>query len=465
MNQRFRTRVGFAGFLRGAVLGLIACAGGGALLNVAYAQDGTGEQQTLTADALEARQAALLQVMLENPADLDTAFDYAAIAAQNGDFEAAISTYERMLIYAPGLARVQLELGVLYYRLGSFETARNYFFSALSAPNVPPEVQQRVETYLAAIDQQDRRAQFRATVVAGARYQTNANAAPGSRRVDLNGGTFILDETSTGRADYNGFLAGNAYASYDLGAQGDLLEADLIFYGARYADISRLDTGLAEFTVGPSLNMKRFRFDNGRLGIYGIFSGIRLNHANYSGALGAGTRLAYAFDPLTLFDGKLEYRRRWYNDTAEYPTVSDRNGYQIKTAITVTRQLSGSFTARTLLLADFEETEKAWTQSWEVGVGFGGTYQFASPIEALPNRWSIDVEAGYIYRSYDGPDPLIDPTESQTDNEGWMRAVLAVPLRNDVTLGLTGELRRQQSNYDLATYNNASAMVTIAKSF
>ncbi|MTH97649.1 tetratricopeptide repeat protein [Roseibium sp. RKSG952] len=427
-------------------------------------EDGT-PSANLSAEALEARQLALLNAMLLNPADLDVAFDYATIAAQNGDFEAAIGTYERMLIFAPGLPRIQLELGVLYYRLGAFDVARSYFEAALSAPNVPPEVEARVATYLAAIDQQDRTTEFSATVVAGARYQTNANAAPGSRRVDLNGGTFILDETATGRADYNGFIAANIHAAYDLGAQGDLLEADLIVYAARYADLVRLDTGLAELTFGPSFNLKRIGLDNGRLGVYGILSGIRLDHANYNGTVGVGSRLAYAFGPFTFFDGKLEYRQRWYNDTAAYPTVSDRNGYQLETLLTLTRQVSGSFTARTLLLGDFEETVRQFTQSWELGIGVGGTYQFPSPIKRIADDWSIDLEAGYIYREYQGPDPLIDPTQSQRDNEGWIRGVLAVPVRSDVLIGLTGEFRRQQSNYDVSTYNNTSAMLSVAKSF
>ncbi|WP_417672038.1 tetratricopeptide repeat protein [Roseibium sp.] len=415
--------------------------------------------------ATEARQQQLLALMLQAPDDLDIAFEYATVATQNGDYEAAIGTFERMLIYAPGLARVQLELGVLYYRLGSFEAAQNYFESALQAPNVPPEVEKRVQTFLTAIEEKEDPSEFRATVITGARYQTNANAAPGGRRVSLNGGTFVLDETSTGQADLNAFVAGTLHGGYDLGTQGDLLEVDLVFYGSRYRDVVRLDTGLAELTFGPSINLKRFNFDNGRVGLYGIFSGVRLNHANYSGALGVGSRLGYQITPEMALNGKLEFRRRWYNDTAEYSSVSDRNGSQIKAALTLVRQFSGAFSGRLLLLADYEETKVDWNQSWEVGVGIGGTYRFASPIAALPYRWSLDVEAGYIRREYEGPDPIVSATSNQRDNEGWLRTTLTVPLTQDVALGLTGELRRQQSNYDLSDYSNASAMLSVMKVF
>lgn len=420
---------------------------------------------TQSPEVLAARQAALLQVMLASPDNLDAAFEYAMVSSLLGDYEAAIATLERMLIYAPGLPRVQLELGVLYFRLGSTETARFYFQETLNAPNVPPEVETRVQLYLATIRQQEDPTSFRAAVVTGVRYQTNANAAPGSRRVDLNGGTFLLDDTATGTADTNAFLAGRLKASYDLGTQGDLIETEFVFYGARYADIVRLDTALAELTLGPSFNLARFDLDDTRLGLYALAAGIRLNHANYNGALGVGARLVSEVTPTVLVDTKVEWRRRWYNDTAEFPTVSSRKGSYLRLAATISRKVSPAVTMRALILADFEETKEAWTQSWEAGGGVGATVRFASPIEQLRQPWSLDLEAGFIYRAYEGPDPFVDPVEAQEDREGWVRTGLSVPFRKDLALGVTGEFRRQFSNYDLATYSNASALLSLTKTF
>ncbi|WP_422019032.1 tetratricopeptide repeat protein [Roseibium sp.] len=433
---------------------------------VAEAQEADiSSQPEMSADALLARQTVLLAKMLERPADLDIAFEYATVSVMVGDYEAAISTFERMLIFAPNLPRVKLELGVLYYRLGSFETARYYFQSTLETPNVPDEVRQRVETYLSAIASKQQPTQFRADVIIGARYQSNANAAPGGRRVTLNGRDFILDDTATGQADINAFVAGRAYGSYDLGTQGDLIETDVVFYAARFADQVRLDTGLAEITLGPSFNMARFNFDDVQLGIYGVASGVRLNHANYNGALGVGTRLVARPDIQTEINAKLEWRQRWFNDTSEYPTVSDRNGYFVQFASKISRQLTKGLQMRVLALADFEETRIKSQQSWEAGGGVGATYQFASPVKQLPHLWSIDLEAGYIYRAYDEPDPLVNAAVKQRDHEGWLRAALNVPLKYNVSAGLVGEVRRQNSNYDLSSYSNVSAMFSLRKAF
>ena len=74
--------------------------------------------------------------VLRDPADLDASFNHAELAIQIGDFEAAISSLERMLLYNPELPRVRLELGVLYFRLGSYAIARTYLTSAVRGAEV-----------------------------------------------------------------------------------------------------------------------------------------------------------------------------------------------------------------------------------------------------------------------------------------------------------------------------------------
>ena len=108
--------------------------GAGLLLGApALAQTPAGSSQSL-----QQQYDAAFAAMLADPANLDKTFAYAALAAQVDDLEGAISALERMLLIDPNLPRVQLELGVLYYRLGSYGAARSYLQSALQAQNMPP---------------------------------------------------------------------------------------------------------------------------------------------------------------------------------------------------------------------------------------------------------------------------------------------------------------------------------------
>ena len=116
----------------------------------AIAGDTTVQVQRLGPPDVEARREALLKQMLARPNDLDLAFEYATLSSQVGDYEGAVSTLERMLIYAPNTPRLQLELGILYYKLGAYDVARAYFAQALANPSVPPSVAAQVRLYLSA---------------------------------------------------------------------------------------------------------------------------------------------------------------------------------------------------------------------------------------------------------------------------------------------------------------------------
>jgi tetratricopeptide (TPR) repeat protein len=80
----------------------------------APAQDLSGTEHS----RLESQKSALFQQMLRNPANLDATFAYADVAARLGDYEAAVSALDRMLLFNPNLPRVQLEIGALYFRMG-----------------------------------------------------------------------------------------------------------------------------------------------------------------------------------------------------------------------------------------------------------------------------------------------------------------------------------------------------------
>lgn len=446
-----------------ALSGLLAA---GMMLSAAVAT-GAAQAQQPASQTLAARQQQLLQATLADPQNLDIAFEYAMVSARLGDHEAAIGTLERMLVYAPGLPRVQLELGVLYMRLGARDMARNYFESAISGPNVPPEVSGKVQHFLAAIEEQEAPAKMSGVVIAGVRGQTNANAAPENRIVNLNGRDFTLDDAGTGKGDFNAFLSGNVHFSYDLASQGDRLEADLIFYGARYGDISRLDTEMAEITFGPSFNLGRFGIDDARLGLYGIANGIRLDGANYAGGFGAGSRFAMSLNERAGVSARAEVRQSWYNDTAKQPNLSARAGYALRVSAGYQYRLTGAFTARVTLLGDVVTANKAYKSNTDGGFSIGGNYRFAAPFKLSATPWALDMEAGYLHRAYNEPDTLVNSSKAQRDNEGWVRTSLVMPFGSEgkTALNLTGELRRQQSNYDLNDYTNASGMISVMRRF
>ena len=90
------------------------------------------------------------QATLEKPSDPETLARYADLAVKVGDIEGAISALERLLLIDANQPEVKLELGVLYYRLGSKEAALTYLEGARAAPQASAQVRDRAEEFLKA---------------------------------------------------------------------------------------------------------------------------------------------------------------------------------------------------------------------------------------------------------------------------------------------------------------------------
>jgi tetratricopeptide (TPR) repeat protein len=417
--------------------------------------------------SLEAERQRLFAEMMRDPSNLDLAFRYASLSSQAGDLEGAVATLERMLIFAPGLPRLQLELGVLYYRLGAYDTASTYFSGALAAPDVPDEVRRRVESYQTAIAERNRTDSFTGFVAAGVRYQTNANAAPENRliRTTLLADPLLLDEGSLGQDDVNGYVSSTIHYSHDLAAQGDKLEANLQTYGALYADQHEINTAFAELTAGPTFNLERFSMENTTLGLYGILGGLVLEKDPYLVSGGAGAALAHDFGLLTRATLGAEYRREAFQDSDLRPTASDRTGDRYRLFGGVQHQLNSRLTLFAGLNGERRDADSDFLSYYEGGVSAGARLSFRSPFASQEAPWVFGLTGGYIKRDYDDPDRLFSFTEEERDDESFVEGSLTVPVAADWAVQTTVGYRNISSNYDLRNYDNVSTSLGIVWRF
>ena len=414
-------------------------------------------------EALQARRQGLFEQMLARPDDLDAAFEYAALSVQVGDLEAAVATLERMLIFAPGLPRLQLELGVLYFRLAAYETARSYFEAAVAEPDVPPEVREKVETYLAGIDQAGVTTRFTGQARVGIRYQTNANRAPNAGIITLNDLPFDLADG--GSPDGNVYGLGIFHVSHDLESQGDTLEVDLLTYGSKQFHLDELDVGLVELTIGPAFDMRRFGFENAAVGVYGIGSGIYLDSDFYSAAGGAGVRFLWQPQPGFSLVHALEYRYRTYYDSESSPTAELREGSEIRAVTSGRYILTPTITLAANAYLQYSDAQRDYLENTEIGAAFSPSFAFDAPFGDGWGDWIISPGAGFVYRHYAGPDPAIDAEETEHDWELFVGAELTVPLKDNWAVLAETEYRSYDSNYPTRDFDNFSVSLSLLKSF
>jgi tetratricopeptide (TPR) repeat protein len=432
----------------------------------AHATDSSSTAQPLSGDQLDARRQAILKQMMANPGDLDLAFQYAELSAQSGDYEGAISTLERMLIYAPNTPRLQLELGILYYKIGSYDVAQSYFATVLANPNVPPSIASQVRVYIQQVAVEAEPPPFSGTLYTGIRWESDANSAPANQSVTLNGIDFTLDDTAIAAPDWSALSVGTLHYSYDLKNQGDRLEFDVLGYNASYFNLTDINLTFAEATLGPSFNMKRWGMDKSRLFLYGIGDETLLGNAQYFEAGGAGARILSFAAERSILDVRLETRFREFNNTEIRPTSTLRDGEQTR--------LGGSYSyliapGLILIVEGYDQRENAdagFYANWELGGSVGIAWTFANPIRAEARfPWTLQAGAGGLNRTYDDPDPTINPNEREVDNTFWSRVALVLPIAETWALIPQVEIRDQQSNYETAEFDDFSATLGLQKRF
>jgi Flp pilus assembly protein TadD len=108
-----------------------------------------GAKQSDSKEAsLRAAYDAAFKATMEKPSEPAVLLKFAELAVELGDLEGAISVLERLLLIDGDQPEVKLELGVLYYRLGSVEVARTYLEAARDSDSATNDIRQRATTFL-----------------------------------------------------------------------------------------------------------------------------------------------------------------------------------------------------------------------------------------------------------------------------------------------------------------------------
>lgn len=448
--------------------GLVVC-GGEALAD----ESGTGNVPARIEHGSPAQNAArrkiLFAKMLADPANLAVAFEYASLSAQAGDMEGAISTLQRMLIFGPNEPRLQLELGVLYYRLGSYEVARNYLNGALESPDVASSVKTRVESYLTEIGDRTATERFNGTITLGTRYQSNANGGARGETINLGWFDFPLIDEARAHSDVDVFLSSNVVYSRDLASQGDRFDVQLLTYGAIYGKNHEINTGWAELSFGPVFSLDRFDFEHTDLGIYGILGGVTRSGDPYRLSGGVGVTLDKAFTRETRGRLQVEYRYLDYHDSDLRPNASDRSGNDIRIVGSLSHQITDRFTVFASLEGERQYAEQDYESNRQIGVTAGASYLLDPPVGSGSEPWTAGLSVGAIDWRYDAPDPITDmfaaAGDNRHDSETFVQGSLNVPLRGSWSVQTALGYRNVKSNSEINAFDDIGLSLGLMKRF
>lgn len=394
---------------------------------------------------------ALFQGILNQPANLNNALLYAASAPAN-DVESAISTYEQLLFYNPSLSRIRFELGVLYYRLGSYEMARSYFASALQMSDVTPELKTKTEELIAIIDKKLQPDQFTGFAQTGLRYQTNAAAGPGPQGVLASGRTF--NPQFFAHPDWNWFGAFGLNYVHDFENQrGDTFEASFLGYDAQQFTLHQFDLGLLEVRAGPRFGVTPVSQGNISVKPYLLTSGALLADAAYFGGAGGGLTAHGEIGTLAL-DPYVEVEQQSFRNSTFYPLASGFSGTLSTYALQASAPIYAGLGLQSRIAFAHDNTHFNPDSYNSYAADIWLPWNFSFPGDG--RTWTLTPTAGFTYWQYAAPDPNIAPTITPHTQEWRVGLGLDVPIWKLLMFGTLVQYRADRSNISVFSMHDLS---------
>lgn len=405
--------------------------------------------------------------MLKQPANLDVLFKFATLASQTGDLEGAISALERMLLIDPNLPRVRLELGVLYYRLGSYEVARTYLELALKTPNIPPEVRQRAEKFMADIQSREKPSHFSGELFMGWRFQSDANLGPTTSSVKLFGQTANLNSSSVGGPDWGIVTSAQIRHTYDFGRQDkSTLETQLTAYANRQFTQSTANVTLLDFTSGPRFQAFGGTFEDFTLKPFASLGYIWVYDTPYYGSYGAGVESSVLLSNRLRNTSTFLWRKHDHPDTWYLPTNSTYRGMEYSGSTNFQFALSNLVTLFASGSGTRYETDQTASQSYELwGVGGGFSYRFGDPLFKTGLPWTVSLSYTYQWWRYDAPDITVDPNTFRVQLDSILNLVFSVPFDDRTTFSLSGGRFVRSATLPNYEFDNNNVMFGISWRF
>ncbi len=407
------------------------------------------------------------QEMLRQPSNLDVLFKFATVAAQTGDIEGAISALERMLLVDPDLPRVRLELGVLYYRLGSYEIARTYLETTVQSAAAPPDVRSRAQQFLVEVEKRQSPSRFEGEVFGGFRYQSNANLGPATSSVLLFGQTANLNEAAIGTADWGTVTSGAVRHIYELGGQDKgQLETQITAYANRQFQVQAANVSIIDLTSGPRFQAFQGTFQDISVKPFLTAGYIWVNDTSFYGAYGSGLEVGSLLTDRMRNTTIAVARRQLHPNTWYLPTNDQFNGWEYSGTTTFQYQIAPTISIfGNANIQRYETDSTPWQNYVVAGTGGSLQFRFDDPLFKSDLPWGIALTANVQWWTYDQPDATVDSTLTRQQKDTILSLALTVPFDDRTTMTISGGRFVRTANISNYQFTNNSFLMGVSWRF
>ncbi len=397
-----------------------------------------------------------LDRMKAAPLDHDNTFDYIRASAATRDYEGAIAALERLLSYNPGLTRVKYELGVLYFRIGSYAMAVQHFEDAAEDPQLEPGIRARIAAYLPDAKKQLQQSRFSGVIVTGLRYNSNVAGVPDNGLLRSFGAVVPSAGPYRSRGDTSAVAMAEISHVYDFQTPRKLTwESSFAGYAASQFRQTDLNATFFDVSTGPRFAVFDDPLNGVTLRPYLTGGSSTIGGRSYVSSLGGGASLNVPLSPFVSFTPGIEARGVSVSDPASFGNLGTVN-----TGSLVTGSLAGRWLITDGLTFDGRlsyarnQAEQAFGTSGQWGVGASLTQEFAPPSDLIGVNWSATAFVRYTSVRFDAPDPTVDPGLARRDGQTRLGVQLDAPFTR--TLGLNVIVQQTRNDSNIETFRGKS---------
>ncbi len=393
--------------------------------------------------------------LLSDPGNVALTYRYAQMQIQAGNFEAAAGALEQFLILNPNQPQLKFELGALYVRMGSPQTALPYLREAAAAPDLPAELRPQVEAYLAEAERRTRRSQLSGDVTIGMRFDSNANLVPASNQLYSRG---IQVPSSVGpRSDFAGIFIGRANHVWDFGNNDETaLVSTAYAYGTRQINVDTSNIALVEITSGLRFKPLPNLFNGATMRPHVIANVIGLTDRLYSYTFGGGVDISLPLSDRLNTDFTYQYRSVDYRNIPSRPTSTLFNGHENQVRTRVNYRFRNTWYVYGEISTRFVRTEVNYLDFDEYGATLGTSFEYTV---GSMRPWLFSAYVTYYHRPYDAPDPAVDPTRTRRENEIRTGIANVIPVWRSVALVQQVDYLKTFANIPNYARDNVSVML------
>jgi hypothetical protein len=402
---------------------------------------------------LAAAQARLLAEALHNPKNVDLMFQYVRVSTALGDYEAAIGALERLLAFAPNLARANFELATLYFRLGSYDNAVHYFKAAAAAPDLDPQLRARLTVYLPEAEKALSPVRWSGFLQSGVGYQSNVAALPDSGFISIFGQDAPQGSGVTQKSDGEGFGLAKISNIVDLENQrGDRIETNFIGYGTGEFALSRFDLGYMEASIGPRLALDPVNWPGVTIKPYAIGNVSWVGGTSYLNSGGAGISLGIDTARDWSISPDFEWRHVSVNNPGPTQITALGTGDYLSFSVVGSYRFNELINLQVQPIYARANAQNDWQSFNQGGFKAGLNVEFNAPFPLIPLQWSVMPYVSALWDSFDAPDPAVNAFVRRCDFAYYGGVMLDMPIT--ATFGVSGTAQYARTNSNIQNFTN-----------